>query len=86
VNYLNKINTRVLEEADYIIKTKKTIRELAKKFKISKSTIHKDLKERLKKLNKEKSKKVERILKQHIEIRHIRGGEATRKKYKKITN
>ena len=83
---MNKINTRVLEEADYIIKTKKTIRELSKIFKISKSTIHKDLKERLKKLNKEKSKEVEKILKHHIDIRHIRGGEATRKKYKKITN
>lgn len=83
---MNKINTRVLEEADYIIKTKKTIREIAHIFKISKSTVHKDLQERLKKINKEKSEKVEKILKNHIETRHIRGGEATRKKYQKIAN
>ena len=82
---MDKINTRILEEADYLIKTKKTIRELAQIFKLSKSTIHKDL-QKLKKINKEKSEKVEKILKYHIKIRHIRGGEATRKKYQKKAN
>ena len=83
---MDKINTRVLEETNYIIKTKKTIRENAKIFKVSKSTVHKDLQERLKKLNKQKSLQVEKILKHHIDIRHIRGGESTRKKYQKLTN
>ena len=47
-----KIRTRVIEEANYIIKTKETVREIANKFKVSKSTVHKDLSERLKKIDK----------------------------------
>ena len=72
-----------LEELEYIIKTNQTIRETAKIFNVSKSTVHKDLKERLKKLNKGLEIEVNRILKYHIDIRHIRGGESTRKKYEK---
>lgn len=83
---MDKIHARVLEETDYIIKTKKTIREIAQIFKVSKSTVHKDLQERIKKLNKQKSIEVEKILKQHIDVRHIRGGESTRKKYQKLAN
>ena len=75
------ITKRVLDEADYMIETEKTVREIAKIFKISKSTVHKDLHERLQKIDKERYKKVEKILKFHTEIRHIRGGESTRKKY-----
>jgi putative DeoR family transcriptional regulator (stage III sporulation protein D) len=81
VNYINK---RVLEEANYIIQTGKTVREIASLFKVSKSTVHKDLHERLLKIDKEKYKNVEDILKYHIDIRHIRGGESTRKKYLSI--
>lgn len=83
---MDKISKRVLDETDYIIKTKKTIREIAKIFNVSKSTVHKDLNERLKKIDKEKIKKVKEILKYHIDIRHIRGGESTKKKYQKIPN
>ena len=75
---------RVLEEANYIIQTGKTVREIASLFKVSKSTVHKDLHERLLKIDKEKYKNVEDILKYHIDIRHIRGGESTRKKYLNI--
>lgn len=78
---MNYINERVLKEANYIIKTGYTIREVAKEFKVSKSTVHKDLSERLKRINKEKYKEVENILKYHLNIRHIRGGESTKKKY-----
>lgn len=81
---MNYINKRVLEEANYIIQTGKTVRELASLFKVSKSTVHKDLHERLLKIDKEKYKNVEDILKYHIDIRHIRGGESTRKKYLNI--
>lgn len=76
-----KIRTRVIEEANYIIKTKETVREIANKFKVSKSTVHKDLSERLKKIDKNLYDKVDKILKYHIEIRHIRGGESTKNKY-----
>lgn len=80
----NDISLRVLKEADYIIDTGKTIRDLANIFKVSKSTVHKDLHERLLNIDKQRFDKVDTILKYHIKIRHIRGGESTRRKY--ITN
>lgn len=82
---MNKeITERVKELADYIISTKKTIRETAKMFKISKSTVHKDISERLKELDFNKYTTVENIFKEHIEIRHILGGQSTKRKYQKI--
>ena len=64
--------------ADYIIETKKTIRETAKVFKVSKSTVHKDLKERLYEIDIKKYQKVKKIMNNHLETRHIKGGESTR--------
>ncbi len=81
---MEKIKKRVLEEAKYMIETKQTVREIAKTFKVSKSTVHKDLHERLTKIDTYLSDEVEKILKHHIDIRHIRGGESTKKKYKKL--
>ena len=75
------IFSRVLEEADYIINTGKTIRDIANIFKVSKSTVHKDLHERLLEIDKNKYEEVDKILKYHIEIRHLRGGESTKLKY-----
>ena len=75
------ISIRVISEADYIIETGKTVRELAQIFKVSKSTVHKDLHERLIEIDENLYKKVEEILKYHIEIRHIRGGFSTKNKY-----
>jgi len=77
------ITTRVLEEAYYILETKKTIREIASERDISKSTVHKDLHDRLKSINKLLYTKVNTILQEHIDVRHIRGGESTRQKYLK---
>lgn len=77
------INERVKEEANYILKTGYTIREIAKVFNVSKSTVHKDLNDRLHKIDFNKYKKVKEILDYHTDIRHIRGGESTRKKYLK---
>ena len=79
-----KIIERVNKVADYIIKNNKTVREMSKVFHVSKSTIHKDLHERLVFIDKDKFKQVDKILKYHISIRHIKGGETTRKKYLKI--
>ncbi len=79
----NNISERVINEANYIIETKKTIREIAHISNISKSTVHKDLHERLKNIDKNMYIRVKEILKEHIEIRHIRGGESTRQKYLK---
>ena len=76
---------RIIKEANYMIETEKTVRELALIFNISKSTIHKDLHERLKEIDEELYQKVNKILKYHTDIRHIRGGESTKQKYLKIT-
>ncbi len=69
---------RVIEVANYIISTKDTIRETAKKFNISKSTVHKDLQERLSQVDVIKYNIVKKILNEHMETRHIKGGESTR--------
>lgn len=78
------IKTRVLEEANYMLKTKNTIREIAKIFNVSKSTVHKDLHDRLIDIDYNLYEQIDNILKYHIDIRHIRGGESTKKKYKKL--
>lgn len=75
------IKKRVIKESNYIIKTNKTIRETAKKFNVSKSTVHNDIHKILKKINYEKFIIVNNIMKNHIETRHIKGGEATKLKY-----
>ena len=68
----------VIEVANHVIDTKDTIRETAKKFNISKSTVHKDLQERLIQIDVIKYNIVKKILDEHIETRHIKGGESTR--------
>lgn len=80
----NNLNDRVLKETDYILKTKKTVREIADEFNVSKSTVHKDLQDRLPKLNKELYDKVQSIMQEHLDERHLRGGESTKNKYKKL--
>ena len=82
----SSIEKRVVDEALYMIETKKTLREIAKVFKISKSTVHKDLKEKLKSIDNVLYEKVKIILNEHIKVRHIRGGESTKKKYLKLAN
>lgn len=77
------ISRRVIDEAKYMLETKKTIREIAKVFKVSKSTVHKDLHDRLVEIDYTLYKSIKDILIYHINIRHIRGGESTKKKYKK---
>ena len=78
-----RVKERIYKEAYYILKTKKTLRELAKVFNLSKSTIHKDLKDRLKTVDLSLYKEVQIIFQNHIKTRHIKGGEATKKKYQK---
>ncbi|MGI6324928.1 MAG: sporulation transcriptional regulator SpoIIID [Bacilli bacterium] len=75
------IKERVLDEAIYILKTNDTIRDIAKVFGVSKSTVHKDLHERLKEINIKLFYQVDRILKYHLDVRHIRGGQSTKLKY-----
>ena len=67
----------------YIIENKATVRNAAKKFGISKSTVHKDVSERLKYVNPKLYKEVKNILELNKAQRHIRGGLATKNKYMK---
>lgn len=75
---------RILEIASYIIETRATVRQAGKVFGVSKSTVHKDMTERLPEINPEKAKKVKEVLEFNKAERHIRGGRATRKKYLKM--
>jgi len=76
------IKERTIRIGKYLMETRKTVRVIAKEFGVSKSTVHKDLTERLPEVNAELAKQVKEILDYHKSIRHIRGGEATREKYK----
>ena len=76
------IEERVLEVAKYIIESKETIRKTAKVFGVSKSTIHKDMTERLPKINPLIAEQTQLILELNKSERHIRGGKATKMKYK----
>lgn len=78
------IEKRAIDIARYIIDNRETVRKAAKKFNVSKSTVHKDVTERLAKINKELYKEVGKVLLKNKEQRHIRGGEATKEKYRKL--
>lgn len=75
------IEQRAINLAHYIIETKDTVRGAAKKYGISKSTVHKDVSERLLKINPALAKEVRIILDENKAERHLRGGMATKKKY-----
>lgn len=78
------IDDRAVELALYIIDSKDTVRGAAKKFGISKSTVHKDVSHRLKKINPALAENVRIILEENKAQRHIRGGMATKLKYSKL--
>ena len=75
------IEDRVLELARYIIDTRSTVRAAAKKFRVSKSTVHKDVTERLLEINPGLASEVKDVLENNKAERHLRGGMATREKY-----
>lgn len=76
------IEERAIELAHYVIENKSTVREAAKKFYISKSTVHKDIVERLRMFDKDLYLEVKQVLDENKAERHLRGGMATRKKYR----
>lgn len=78
------IEERAVNLAHYIIDSKDTVRGTAKKFGISKSTVHKDVSERLTKINPSLAIEVREILDENKAERHIRGGMATKLKYKNL--
>jgi len=77
------IEERALELAFYILENKATVRDAAKKFCVSKSTVHKDVTERLEQINPVLAAKLRIVLDENKAVRHIRGGMATKQKYQK---
>ena len=84
--YVTNEKERCVLLATYLIENNATVRCVAKVFGISKSTVHKDITHNLKKVNKEMYYKAKGVLEQNKKERHIRGGEATKNKYKKRSN
>ena len=81
------IKERVIKCADYIVETECTVRACSAHFGISKSTVHKDVSERLKFIDLELYEEVRQVLDKNLSERHIRGGNATKCKYeRKIKN
>ena len=81
-----RVIDRILEESYYIAETGATVRATAKIFGVGKSTVHKDVTKKLKNIDKDLYLAVKKVLKINLQERHIRGGEATRRKYKSIKN
>ncbi len=79
------IQKRVLEVGEFILATKATVRLAARQFNISKSTVHKDMTERLPILDQHLSWQIRQVLELNKAERHLRGGEATRRKYRQRT-
>ena len=79
--YISSNKERCVLLAMYLIENKTTVRATAKKFGISKSTVHKDITQNLKKNNSTLYEQVQQILEQNKDERHLRGGEATKQKY-----
>ena len=77
---------RCIELGEYIARTGATVRQTAEVFSISKSTVHIDVTKRLREISPALATEVEKVLDYNKSVRHIRGGDATRKKYKKSLN
>ena len=77
------LERRARELAVYLIERRTTIRDAAKHFSVSKSTVHKDLSERLREIDRALYVQVKEILEQNKAERHLRGGDATKRKYQK---
>ena len=78
----DEVRRRVLAEAAYVLKTGATVRACATRFGAGKTTVHKDLRQRLPMLNPALSRRVAAVLERNRRERHLRGGEATRRKYR----
>lgn len=86
MNKKDAIRKRAKEEAKYFIANHSTIRATAEKFEVSKSTVHKDLRERLPLISSILALQVSEILETNLDERSIRGGRATQKKYLELRN
>lgn len=76
------IEERACDLAVWIIENRATVRAAARRFQVSKSTVHKDMTERLEQIDRNLYHEVRAVLEQNKAERHLRGGDATRRKYK----
>lgn len=79
------IEERIIKCAEYIVETGCTVRTCSARFGISKSTVHKDVSERLRLIDKDLYEEVREVLEKNLSERHIRGGIATKTKYQRET-
>lgn len=79
---MTELDNRILKEAQYLLSNKSTIRETAKNFGISKSTVHYDMSIKLIKINTALYNQVSKLLRNNFNIKHLRGGKSTKKLYK----
>lgn len=79
--YVGYVNERCVKLGNYLVDNRATVRQVAAEFGVSKSTVHKDVTEILKRVDIDLYLKVKKILDQNKQERHLRGGEATRRKY-----
>ena len=82
--YISSNKERCVIMASYMLESESTVRAVAKRFGISKSTVHKDVTQNLKTVNPELYNKVQELLEKNKQERHLRGGEATKQKFLKI--
>ena len=80
------IDKRAKELAEFVLETGATVRAAAERFGVSKSTVHKDLTRRLEQADRSLWLRVRAVLERNKAERHLRGGEATRRKYRQLTS
>ena len=76
-----EVRLRVLQAAEHILETGATVRACATQFGVSKTTIHKDMRDRLPAVDEQMCAQVDAVLRRNLEERHLRGGDATRRKF-----
>ena len=81
IMYVGYVNERCVKLGNYLVEKKATVRQAAAEFGVSKSTVHKDVTEILKRVDIDLYLKVKQVLDLNKQERHLRGGEATRRKY-----
>ena len=79
-----EVRLRVLQAAEHILETGATVRACAVRFGVSKTTIHKDMRDRLPRVDEKLCKQVDAVLKRNLSERHLRGGDATRQKFQRL--
>ena len=79
-----EVRLRVMQAAEHILETGATVRACAAKFGVSKTTIHKDMRDRLPRVDEQLCREVDEVLQKNLRERHLRGGDATKQKFQRL--